>query len=210
MNPSSRTPEGPLNFCPVCGKHCRIEPSPESGDATCPYCGSLLWSAPRPKPAPFMWSIPSPAGAERFWTPWVLRGLGCPEPVVVSVADIRALEARLGIQLPDMLTQALTLQNGGHLRDSEIDIFPIQRFGTLDHGDWAKLLHKEIPSSADRARLILVGRRGVGSAFLDYRQPGEPRIRIMDHIFDGDFLGEYPSFDEFVQSNRTQPSNARV
>jgi len=31
---SSRTPEGPLNFCPVCGKHCRIEPSPESLDAT--------------------------------------------------------------------------------------------------------------------------------------------------------------------------------
>jgi hypothetical protein len=42
MTPS-RTPEGPLNFCPVCGQHCRMEPSVMSLDAVCPHCGSLLW-----------------------------------------------------------------------------------------------------------------------------------------------------------------------
>lgn len=42
MTPS-RTPEGPLNFCPVCGQHCRLEPSLLTLDAVCPHCGSLLW-----------------------------------------------------------------------------------------------------------------------------------------------------------------------
>ena len=42
---SSRTPEGPLNFCRVCGTHCRIEPALLTRDAVCPRCGSLLWFA---------------------------------------------------------------------------------------------------------------------------------------------------------------------
>jgi hypothetical protein len=40
---SSRTPEGPINFCPICGTHCRIEPSVLTHDAVCPRCGSILW-----------------------------------------------------------------------------------------------------------------------------------------------------------------------
>jgi thioredoxin-like negative regulator of GroEL len=40
---SSRTPEGPGIYCPVCGTHCRIEPAMLTRDATCPRCGSLLW-----------------------------------------------------------------------------------------------------------------------------------------------------------------------
>jgi signal recognition particle GTPase len=43
MKPSSRTPEGEPNHCPVCGKAVRIDPSRPPGDAPCPYCGYLLW-----------------------------------------------------------------------------------------------------------------------------------------------------------------------
>jgi hypothetical protein len=43
MMPSSRTPEGEDNFCPVCGHAVRIEPSRPPGDAPCPDCGSFLW-----------------------------------------------------------------------------------------------------------------------------------------------------------------------
>ena len=43
MEPSTRTPEGEPNHCPVCGKPLRIEPSRPPGDAPCPHCGSLLW-----------------------------------------------------------------------------------------------------------------------------------------------------------------------
>ena len=43
MEPSSRTPEGWANRCPVCGKDVCIEPSTPPGDAPCPHCGHLLW-----------------------------------------------------------------------------------------------------------------------------------------------------------------------
>ena len=43
MNPSTRTPEGQPNRCPVCGKPVLIDPSLPPGDAPCPHCGCLLW-----------------------------------------------------------------------------------------------------------------------------------------------------------------------
>ena len=46
MKPSSRTPEGLPNRCPVCGVEMRLEPSPDTYDAPCPACGSLLWFDP--------------------------------------------------------------------------------------------------------------------------------------------------------------------
>jgi hypothetical protein len=41
--PSSRTPEGDDNLCPVCGHDVRIDPTRPPGDAPCPHCGTLLW-----------------------------------------------------------------------------------------------------------------------------------------------------------------------
>ena len=43
MKPSSRTPEGESNSCPICGHAVYVEPSLPTGDATCPFCGQLLW-----------------------------------------------------------------------------------------------------------------------------------------------------------------------
>src|SRR5579863_9697606 len=43
MKPSSRTPEGVPNLCPVCGHKVYITPSRPPGDAPCPRCGHLLW-----------------------------------------------------------------------------------------------------------------------------------------------------------------------
>ena len=43
--PSSRTPEGQPNRCPVCGHFVRLEPSTPPADAPCPHCGHLLWFA---------------------------------------------------------------------------------------------------------------------------------------------------------------------
>jgi len=42
MLPSSRTPEGNPNRCPICGHRFRIEPSWPFDDAPCPFCGHLL------------------------------------------------------------------------------------------------------------------------------------------------------------------------
>jgi hypothetical protein len=46
MQPSSRTPEGESNYCPICGTHFRLEPSYPARDAPCPNCGSLTWFPP--------------------------------------------------------------------------------------------------------------------------------------------------------------------
>src|SRR5262245_8332754 len=43
MKASARTPEGDPNRCAICGKTFALEPSDPPGDATCPYCGQLLW-----------------------------------------------------------------------------------------------------------------------------------------------------------------------
>ena len=43
MVPSSRTPEGSPNHCPICGTSLQLEPSQPAGDAPCPACGHLLW-----------------------------------------------------------------------------------------------------------------------------------------------------------------------
>jgi serine/threonine protein kinase len=48
MEPSSRTPEGQPNFCPVCGHEIKVEPSQPTGDAPSPHCGRLLWFQNRP------------------------------------------------------------------------------------------------------------------------------------------------------------------
>jgi hypothetical protein len=43
MIPSSRTPEGEPNSCPICGHEVRVDVSYPAGDAPCPHCGHLLW-----------------------------------------------------------------------------------------------------------------------------------------------------------------------
>jgi hypothetical protein len=43
MQPPSRTPEGRLKRCTVCGHEFRVESSEPPGDAPCPRCGSLAW-----------------------------------------------------------------------------------------------------------------------------------------------------------------------
>jgi hypothetical protein len=54
MTISSRTPEGWPGRCPTCGHPLRVEPSPPTGDATCPRCGCLVW-------------LPRPASSGRAW-----------------------------------------------------------------------------------------------------------------------------------------------
>ncbi|MBA3315439.1 MAG: hypothetical protein M3552_00920 [Planctomycetota bacterium] len=41
--PSTRTPEGMPNYCPVCRNEVWVEHSWPTQDAPCPHCGVLLW-----------------------------------------------------------------------------------------------------------------------------------------------------------------------
>ena len=47
--PTTRTPEGTPNRCPLCGNAVWVEPSRATGDAPCPHCGTLLWFADVPE-----------------------------------------------------------------------------------------------------------------------------------------------------------------
>ncbi|MFO0970503.1 MAG: SMI1/KNR4 family protein [Gemmataceae bacterium] len=137
-----------------------------------------------------------------------MQQLGYQDPMVITWADVSAWEGKFGVELPSSLAQALVVQNGGRLLGTEIDILPIQRFGTLDQGEWVGLLRKELPSPSDRALMIYVGWLPGGRAILDYRRHREPRVRNMDPIFDGELRREYSSFDEVVRLSRKQRAGA--
>src|SRR4051812_17073895 len=116
---SSRTPEGPLNFCVVCDTHCRIEPSHTTNDATCPRCGSLLWFIPSDHIGTWSergmaFTAPSELAA-RYWEPWTCAMFGMKARPFLSTEDVLNLENQLGIQLPQLLARALSAQNGGRL-----------------------------------------------------------------------------------------------
>jgi signal recognition particle subunit SRP54 len=64
MEPSSRTPEGEPNRCPVCGKAVRIDPSRPPGDAPCPHCGHLLWFG-SPEEDVTQWEATNPENGTR-------------------------------------------------------------------------------------------------------------------------------------------------
>ena len=85
MEPSTRTPEGEPNRCPVCGKPLQIEPSRPPGDAPCPHCGYLLWfdpSVPEDYPGRISANVENPsslqaAAVEHSATRWLdLRDAG--------------------------------------------------------------------------------------------------------------------------------------
>jgi hypothetical protein len=72
MIPSSRTPEGTPNRCPICGNSIHVEPSSfPTNDAPCPHCGHLLWFASKsanlvvPLSADDLTVRPHPARADR-------------------------------------------------------------------------------------------------------------------------------------------------
>jgi hypothetical protein len=62
MSPSSRTPEGEPNRCPICGAQLRLEASRPAGDAPCPQCGTLVWLDGETAGRPATRALPMPIG----------------------------------------------------------------------------------------------------------------------------------------------------
>lgn len=111
MIPSSRTPEGEPNLCPICGHAVRIEPSPDSRDAPCPHCGSLLWffsecknETRLPDASPVLQkaceALPKDDGPQPSDLPreLVMRPVGTRQPT----------ELRLGADVPGLLLRVQT------------------------------------------------------------------------------------------------------
>ncbi|MGC4005841.1 MAG: hypothetical protein QM811_23065 [Pirellulales bacterium] len=136
----------------------------------------------------------------RFWEPWNLHQLGFEEPLLNSWADLSAWETTFGVVLPITLSRALVVQNGGRLFGTEIDILPIQRFTTLERVEWAGELRRGRTSATDLARLICIGTAPGGKAVLDYRDAGEPCVRVIDPGYDFVVLGDSPTFDDAIRT----------
>jgi hypothetical protein len=84
MTISTRTPEGWPAKCPICGHEICVDPSQPAGDAPCPRCGSLVWTAPNgPEratdkgaaslpPRSLVWTAPNGPERRRKWYAGVL------------------------------------------------------------------------------------------------------------------------------------------
>lgn len=224
---SSRTPEGPLNSCPICGTHCRIEPSPETMDATCPRCGSLLWFGPAAEPslrAPRearLDAAPASSAALVFWEPidysslWSAMRLDpCP---VIDAEHLKKWEARVALNLPKSLARALAVQNGGRVLGTSIDIYPLEGFVSLSQLDWAKTIYSARGNATNNSLMLRIGRAPGGSLVLDYRRisrrwlyrRSEPRALVIDHVVDGELRAEFSTFGQLVGSYRNAEAHSR-
>ena len=181
-------------------------------DAVCPRCGSLLWFGQIAEMSAeslhqrFADMPHTPETAAQYWEHWepsTLHMLFPREPLVVTATDVRSWEAAHGFQLPRSLARAMSAQNGGRLRWTAIDIYPLGLFANLDQGEWAEVALTDLPA-AERQRMLRVGTMPGGRLILDFRRAGEPRARNMDHIFDGELRADYASFDLLVRSSQRQ------
>jgi len=123
---------------------------------------------------------------------------------VATAEDVRKWELNFGVKLPLSLSRVLTLQNGGRLKGTEIDIYPLGLFSNLNRSPWTEMLLPELKEKESREQMICVGVMLAASVILDYRQSDEPRVRRMDGVLDGEMRGEYASFDALVRSIQKQ------
>ncbi len=207
---SSRTPEGPLGFCPLCNSHCRIEPSPESGDATCPSCGVLVWidstEAELPSFSRRRLSQLGQAARSRTlcceeWSASLREIVGIKGPL--SLEALRKFELQFAVSLPASLSDALMTQDGGRILGTEVDVYPVNRCVNLTDGVWRTLPLPWLKEPRSRYRMICIGKAPGGSVVLDYRRSDTtPGVCVLDHIFDGELRAEFDSFDRFIEATK--------
>jgi hypothetical protein len=134
---------------------------------------------------------------DQFWGPPYPFGPDKP----ATDEEIRQWEERHALRLPPTLAKALTIQNGGCLQGTELMIFPLPEFTTLEGADWDRLFKDEGRGDDDRSKLIRIGAEDDSQAavILDYNAGEEPGILLFHHD-PGDELREAASsFDEFLR-----------
>jgi hypothetical protein len=106
----------------------------------------------------------------------------------VTEQEIEALEHERGVRLPDVLRQALALQNGGYLRDSAFRVLPLEEIVPNDEEFWeyASYEEEEVP---DQSLVFQFGEDEFGGAcHLNYARGAheEPSVYVY-HSDPGDF-----------------------
>ena len=143
------------------------------------------------------------SAAESFWEP----GDDSDSPPI-SKAKIQEWEKEQGLRLPFCLANALTVNNGGQVRGTDLVIEPLENFSVLDDEQWDQHLspdnqEEEEFKGVDRSKLVLIGDCWGCGVVLDYRQGAEPKVLAMHDNLGGVLRDEGSgTLDEFIEGLR--------
>ena len=143
------------------------------------------------------------SAAELFWEP----GDDSDSPPI-SKAKIQEWEKEHGLRLPFCLAKALTVNNGGQVRGTDLVIEPLENFSVLDDEQWDQHLspdnqEEEEFKGVDRSKLVLIGDCCGCGVVLDYCQGAEPKVLAMHDNLGGVLRDEESgTLDEFIEGLR--------
>jgi hypothetical protein len=133
------------------------------------------------------------------------------EPCVaspLSAETVREWQDEFGMQLPGVLARALTQQNGGRIRETELIIEQLDGFTTLDDEQWDHVVAEGPLEELNRGRLLCIGDAAGCGIVLDYASGGEPRVLLLHHNLGGDLRDpEIGSFEELLRVMQTPPDS---
>ena len=133
-------------------------------------------------------------------------------PSSPSEQRVRQWEQRYGVRLPETLGKALSVQDGGSVRGTELIIFPISEITPLSGEEWDRFFESSDRGIGERTKLFRFGAEDVSQAsiILDYNAGTEPRISWLGHDGD-DELHEMEgtrSFDDLIRFMRRRQSRS--
>ena len=143
------------------------------------------------------------SAAELFWAP-----VDDSDPPPISKAKIQEWEKEHGLRLPFCLAKALTVNNGGQVRGTDLVIEPLENFSVLDDEQWDQHLspdnqEEEEFKGVDRSKLVLIGDCCGCGVVLDYCQGAEPKVLAMHDDLGGVLRDEGSgTLDEFIEGLR--------
>jgi hypothetical protein len=124
----------------------------------------------------------------------------------LSADAVREWQEELGVQLPGVLACALTQQNGGRIRETELMIEQLDGFTTLDDEQWDHVVAEGPLGELNRARLLFIGEAAGCGIVLDYASGCKPRVLLLHHNVGGELRDHgIGSFEELVCLMQTPP-----
>ena len=141
---------------------------------------------------------------------WDLERIPFRQPPAVSEEQLRDWEEQHGVCLPATLARALTIQNGGCVRGTDLMIGPLQGFSPLSDPSWEDAhFEDEDRDEEELSKIIEIGTTATGLGVLldgngqDGDARTEPRILFLWHDLGREIRDEGDiSFDELIESER--------
>src|SRR5262245_35618469 len=108
-------------------------------------------------------------------------------PAGVTPKEIRAWEHKAGVTLPRILREALERQNGGQIRDTELEVLPLAQIQPLADDFWAiaEFPEDEVPDR--RLVFLFVTSQNSGECYaLNYRSGAQAEPSVLQGWIGGD------------------------